>query len=189
MYLDLNHNQITSKDKHLTRTEILTNFATSNNIELLFSVRILDECIDIPSCDSIYITYPSTSKIRTIQRISRAICIDKKNPNKEANIYIWCDQYDRILETLSSIKEFDIHFATKIKIYENGFYTTKKLTTSKEVEFDKKQIEKYIISVKEYKSPIKTNKVPHKQVSIPVAAIVKKTIKDAKKDLIWGIRN
>ena len=47
--LDINHAQITSKNTQKERSEILEHFDKSTNIELLFSVRILDECIDIPS--------------------------------------------------------------------------------------------------------------------------------------------
>jgi superfamily II DNA or RNA helicase len=114
-YLDYEVNQITSIDSAKSRTDILEKFAASNKIQLLFSVRILDECIDIPSCDSIYVTYPTKSKIRTIQRLSRCIRTDKKNPFKIGNIYIWCDEYDQILETLSGIKEYDLFSRIKLK--------------------------------------------------------------------------
>ena len=76
-YINYNINQITSKNNDKQRNKILNDFSNDNNIQLLFSVRILDECIDIPSCDSIYITYPSQSKIRTIQRLCRCIRLDK----------------------------------------------------------------------------------------------------------------
>ena len=103
--IDMDINQITSENNsQKSRKEILENFGNNNNIQILFSVRILDECIDIPKCDSIYITYPSKSKIRTIQRLCRCIRIDKLNKFKQGNIYIWCTEYDEILDTLSGIK-------------------------------------------------------------------------------------
>ena len=56
-------------------------FQKTNRKCVILSVKILDECIDVPKCDSIYITYPSESKIRTIQRMCR--CMRKtNNPNK-----------------------------------------------------------------------------------------------------------
>ena len=105
--LELEYQQIIAENTEKQRNDILKKFADSNERQLLFSIRILDECIDIPKCDSIFITYPSKSKIRTIQRLCRCIRIDKTNKFKIGNIYIWCNQYDDILETLSGIKEYD----------------------------------------------------------------------------------
>jgi superfamily II DNA or RNA helicase len=113
--MQIEMNKITCVNNADSRKKILEDFAKNNKIQLLFSVRILDECIDIPSCDSIYITYPSESKIRTIQRLSRCIRILKSNPYKMANIYIWCNDYHEILNTLSGIKEYDMFFKDKIK--------------------------------------------------------------------------
>ena len=147
-YLEYEINKINSKTSFNDRQKILNNFENNNKIQLLFSIRILDECIDIPTCDSIYITYPSQSKIRTIQRLSRCIRIDKNNKFKIGNIYIWCDEYDKILDTLSGIKEYDIFFKDKISLNETNFYNK-----SNKLEFnkDKKLIEKYILDIKEFK--------------------------------------
>ena len=147
-YIDYDINQITSKTTFNNRTKILNDFEINNKLQLLFSIRILDECIDIPSCDSIYITYPSQSKIRTIQRLSRCIRIDKNNKFKIGNIFIWCDEYDKILDTLSGIKEYDIFFKDKIYLNETNFYNK-----SNKIDFnkDKKLIEKYILGIKEFK--------------------------------------
>jgi superfamily II DNA or RNA helicase len=147
-YLEYEVNQITSIDSAKSRTDILEKFVTSNKIQLLFSVRILDECIDIPSCDSIYVTYPTKSKIRTIQRLSRCIRIDKKNPFKIGNIYIWCDEYDQILETLSGIKEYDLFFKDKIKINETNFFGDSKKDG---IIIDVKLVEKFVMGIKELK--------------------------------------
>ena len=140
--------KITSTYSEKRRTEILNNFSNNNKKQLLFSVRILDECIDIPKCDSIYITYASQSKIRTIQRICRCLRIDKNNKFKIGNIYIWCDEYDKILETLSGIKEYDIFFKDKININETNFKGGNKRV---EIEIDKKVIEKFVLGIKEFK--------------------------------------
>ena len=147
-YLDFDISQITSSNSASSRTKILNSFASSNKLQLLFSVRILDECIDIPSCDSIYITYPSKSKIRTIQRLCRCIRIDKKNPFKVGHIFIWCDKYDEILETLSGIKEYDLFFKNKISINKTDFFgDSNQELYIKDVEV----IKKYIIDIKEFK--------------------------------------
>jgi superfamily II DNA or RNA helicase len=147
-FLKYDIQQITSEDTERKRTKILKNFSENEKIQLLFSVRILDECIDIPKCDSIYITYPSQSKIRTIQRICRCLRIDKNNKFKIGNIYIWCNEYDTILETLSGIKEYDIFFKDKIKINEVNFKGGSKRV---EIEIDKNVIEKFVLGIKEFK--------------------------------------
>jgi superfamily II DNA or RNA helicase len=155
-YLDYEINQITSKNTEKERTKLLNNFATNTKIQLLFSVRILDECIDIPSCDSIFITYPSKSKIRTIQRLCRCIRIDKKNKFKVGNIYIWCEEYDEILETLSGIKEYDLFFKDKISINQTNYYGN---STKLEYTNDIKLIEKYLVGIKEFRQLNWTDKL------------------------------
>jgi hypothetical protein len=147
-YLDIIMDKITSSNTHKSRDEILKNFENRNEIKLLFSVRILDECIDIPKCDSIYITYPSESKIRTIQRICRCIRNDRTNKFKVGNIFIWCNEYDEILNTLSGIKEYDIFFNDKIKLNENNFYGK---SNNDIILNDKKLINNYILDIKEFK--------------------------------------
>ena len=93
----------------------------------------------------------SKNKITTIQRINRATRIDKNNPYKIANIYIWCNEYDEILETLSSIKEFDILFKERININSIDFYNNKTRNDIKILKEDKKLIDEYVIGIKEYK--------------------------------------
>ena len=134
------------------RKEILNKFANNNDkIQLLFNIRILNECIDIPSCDSIYISYSTHNKITTIQRINRSTRIDKNNPYKIANIYLWCDEYNEIFDILSSIKEYDDLFKDKIKINQIDFFNNR---SDKDIEIlnkDEKLLKDYIINIKEYK--------------------------------------
>jgi superfamily II DNA or RNA helicase len=146
--VDYTISQITASNTEKQRTKILNDFATNSNIQLLFSVRILDECVDIPTCDSIFITYPTKAKIRTIQRLCRCIRTNKLNKFKIGNIYIWCEEYDKILETLSGIKEYDIFFKDKIKINSIDFHDGKK---KKGVELDNKLLQKYIVGIKEFR--------------------------------------
>jgi superfamily II DNA or RNA helicase len=148
-YLDYNTNQITSRDPAQERARILNEFTKSSKIELLFSVRILDECIDIPLCDSIFITYPSQSKIRTIQRVCRCIRIDKRNKFKVGNVFIWCDQYDSLLETLSGIKEYDCEFRDKVKVNASNYFGERK---AYDFEGDAILVSKYTIGIKEFNS-------------------------------------
>ena len=148
-YIDLQIQQITSKKSEKERDKILDNFVSNDmSKQLLFSVRILDECIDIPQCDSVYLTYPSESKIRTIQRICRSTRINKQNPHKISNVFVWCNEYHEILQTLSGIKEYDIFFKDKINLVKTNFYGK---TESKEYEQDIKLVENYVLGVKEFK--------------------------------------
>jgi hypothetical protein len=149
-YIKICTSKIISNINEKRRQEILDNFEKpSDYIQLLFSIKILDECIDIPSCDSIFITYPSESKIRTVQRISRCIRLDKNSPYKCGNIFIWCDKYEDIVNTLSGLKDYDIEFQNKIKINEINYYNTSdnKINNEKNIEL----IKNYIVGVKEYK--------------------------------------
>ena len=146
--LEYEINVITSNNSAKSREDILKKFEENDKIQLLFSIRILDECIDIPSCDSIFITHPSKNKIRLIQRLSRCIRIDKNNKFKIANVYIWCDQYDEILDTLSGIKEYDIEFKNKIFVNEIDFYGK---SDKVELNNDIKLLENYIVGVKEFR--------------------------------------
>lgn len=147
--LKLHINQITCDNTAKERKQILGFFAKSSRIELLLSINILTECIDIPSCDSIYITYPSQSKIRTIQRMCRCLRTDPNNKLKIGNIYMWCDKYESMLVTLSGLKEYDELFRNKIDININNFSGKTKL--SKTHTIDKQLISEYIVGIQEYK--------------------------------------
>jgi len=111
---------IICSDTKNIRIKKLEDFNNSNEISILCSVGILDECIDIPSCDSVYITYNCVSKIRIIQRISRAL---RKHNNKIAKILIWCENINTLNLIISTIKEIDNDIITKIKYisYNNIF--------------------------------------------------------------------
>jgi superfamily II DNA or RNA helicase len=150
--LDIDIYSISCENTNKERKNILKSFSkTDDKIQLLFNIKILNECIDIPSCDSIYISYPPKNKITTIQRINRATRINKNNPYKIANIYIWCDEYEEILETLSSIKEYDSMFKDKIKINAVDFYHSKKDKKLELIQNDKILLSNYTLGIKEFK--------------------------------------
>ena len=150
--LDLHMDKITSANSASSRTQILADFAGSSRVELLFSVRILDECIDIPSCDSIYITYPTKSKIRTIQRLMRCTRTISGNKYKVGQVFIWCSEYNSILETLGGIKEIDSSFAEKVMINEVGQFRERGNSDARTaINDDSSEVKKLIIGVKEYR--------------------------------------
>lgn len=149
--MDIEMHSISCDDSVKKRGYVLECFTNNEKIQLLFNIRILNECIDIPACDSVYISYAPKNKITTIQRISRSMRIDKKNPYKVANIYIWCEAYEEILETLSSIKEYDIMFKEKVKLSVVDFYNNKGEKELELIEKDKVLLRDCIIGVKEFK--------------------------------------
>jgi len=112
-YFAITHscNYIISGDLRDERKIKLKQFTDFDGYSFICSVDILNECIDIPKCDSIFIAYPSKSKIRNIQRLCRANRKDKENPNKIANIFLWCQEYkDDLVDFISHIKEYDCKF-------------------------------------------------------------------------------
>jgi superfamily II DNA or RNA helicase len=119
IYFDLNIkiyeiNCNTSK-KH--RLQYMTKFKNDNCINIICNVHILDEGIDIPECDSIYLTHPNNNNINIIQRISRANRLDKNNMDKVAKIFIWSKdkmKTDTIINNLSKT----IHIKNKYTIYD-----------------------------------------------------------------------
>jgi superfamily II DNA or RNA helicase len=149
--MDIDIHSISCDDSEKKRGYVLECFTNNEKIQLLFNIRILNECIDIQACDSVYISYAPKNKITTIQRISRSMRIDKKNPYKVANIYIWCEAYEEILETLSSIKEYDIMFKEKVKLSVVDFYNNKGEKELELIEKDKVLLRDCIIGVKEFK--------------------------------------
>ena len=150
--MDIEIHSISCEDSEKKRAYVLECFTNNEKIQLLFNIRILNECIDIPSCDSVYISYAPKNKITTIQRISRATRIDKNNLYKVANVYIWCEEYEEILETLSSIKEYDIMFKDKVKVSAVDFYNNKDERGLELIEKDKVLLSDCIIGVKEFKA-------------------------------------
>lgn len=102
----------TSKIK---RFEYINKFKLNLNISLILNVQILNEGIDIPICDSVYITNPNNNMINLIQRMSRANRIYK---NKyECKIYLWCNE-NKTNKILSYINyQTNNEFNTKIYKY------------------------------------------------------------------------
>ncbi len=153
-YMNIEMNSISCESSDKQRKERLKWFDDDdigNKIQLLFNIKILNECIDVPACDSVYISYPHKNKITTIQRICRANRKMPGNPYKVANIYIWCDQYDQILDILSSIKEFDLMFQDKIKINTVDFFHTNENKDIDLVTSDKALLTNYILGIKEFR--------------------------------------
>jgi len=73
------------------------------------SVRVLDEGIDVPACDAVYISQSIGNQSRFVQRMCRANRLDYSG--KVANVFVWSDDVEldatlrataRVASTLSS---------------------------------------------------------------------------------------
>ena len=116
---EINYN--TNKKK---RQDFLTKFKCDNtSINILCNVHILDEGIDIPECDSIYLTHPNNNPVNIIQRISRANRLDNNNINKIAKIFIWSKDEVRLEQVMKNItKIINIKYGI-----ENNEFVNKKI--------------------------------------------------------------
>ena len=114
-------NTVNSKE----RTRILHEFQNNkdNDFYIITSVRILDEAIDIPKCDSEFITYvgEQSSDIRTVQRLQRGGRLDSENPMKKNNLFIWCEDWSKAVNILTLLKDSDINFYKKIRVINRNY--------------------------------------------------------------------
>ena len=108
------------------RSDALEAFQDKTKFTFLCSVRILDENIDIPICDSVFITKISdhTSELRTIQRMCRANRKVLNHPNKIAGCFLWSNSEKDICNVLNMVKNEDPGFYHKIKCV-SADYSTK----------------------------------------------------------------
>jgi len=108
--IDLYVDSIICDNNYLERDKVINDFTNFNGYSIICSVAILNECINIIKCDSIFISYPSESKISNIQRLCRANRKDEDNPHKITKIFLWCNEFDDITIFISHLKEFDDNF-------------------------------------------------------------------------------
>ena len=86
----INQYQIDCFTTKTRRAEYIENFKKETDISLMLNVQILNEGINIPLCDSVYIIKPSNNIINLIQRMSRANRIMKDK--SICKIYLWCGE-------------------------------------------------------------------------------------------------
>ena len=146
--LDIWTDTILSTDNKESRINKIKYFTKFTGYSIIISVEILNECIDIKECDSIYITYPSQSKIKNIQRICRANRLDKNNPKKISKIFLWTNEYNEMIDTISHLKEFDNSFTVdKIKIFSLNNNNEQILERSKDIK-KYENLDSFILNVK-----------------------------------------
>ena len=94
-------NIISYNKSRLKRIEIINNFKLSEKISILLNIHILDEGIDIPECDSVYIIQPNNNILNLIQRMCR--CNRITNEKNKSLIILWCgnNKTQKILDYLN----------------------------------------------------------------------------------------
>jgi superfamily II DNA or RNA helicase len=148
--IELKTNAITYKTSLKKRDKIINEFKKDYKMNLLFSVHTLDECIDIPKCDSVYITYKVVNPINIIQRVSR--CLRVYENKGKSGIFLWCNKYREIKLICNLFEDFNINISQKI--------SKENLTISNylnKIIFDNDEIKKDILEQIEYKNEINLN--------------------------------
>ena len=139
--------KITCDTKQKDRENIINKFKNHDGVSILCSVKILDECIDIKECDSVFVTYPCKNKVKMVQRLNRCTRINKTKPNKKGGLLLWCDENDDIAYTMSSLKEYDPELVTKVNVRNKDSNIVRK-DNKKIVENQVGQTTKYIVGIK-----------------------------------------
>ena len=150
--IELKTNSITYKTSLKKRDKIINEFKKDYKMNLLFSVHTLDECIDIPKCDSVYITYKIVNPINIIQRVSRCLRI-YENKGK-SGIFLWCNKYKEIKLVCNLLEDFNINISQKIS--KENLIISNYLN---KVIFDNDEIETDIIEQIEYKNEENLNNI------------------------------
>jgi superfamily II DNA or RNA helicase/phage anti-repressor protein len=98
--------EINYETTKILRNKYLNKFINDNtSINLILNVHIFDEGIDIPQCDSIYLTHPNNNIQNIIQRISRANRLDVNNIDKIAKVFIWSKDKIKLENIISNISK------------------------------------------------------------------------------------
>jgi superfamily II DNA or RNA helicase len=106
IYFDFNIKvyDINYKTSSKNREKTLVKFKNDNTcINIICNVHILDEGIDIPECDSVYLTHPNNNPINIIQRISRSNRLDIYNKEKIAKVFLWCKNEIKLEQIINNL--------------------------------------------------------------------------------------
>lgn len=137
--IDLFVDVIVSNTKRKARQEILNNFTSNQYLSIIIAVHILDECIDIPLCDSVYLSYDSKIKIRTIQRVFRCLRKSEDKPTI-SGIFMYYDSRNN--DIFNELKEYNVHDKNTMKIKQKIVNKENKKGKDKDNENKEKEIMK-----------------------------------------------
>ena len=132
--------KVTSSVPHGKRTELLDTFQqedTEGLFRVLTSVRILDEAVDLPKCDSVFISSvgEQSSDIRFFQRCQRSSTLDPHHPMKRNHIFLWADGWESCVNALQYLRESDPAFHKKMRCLNtryDGGETKERITREKQ---------------------------------------------------------
>jgi superfamily II DNA or RNA helicase len=133
---------IVDTTKKSARVKILSDFASSQILSIIVSVHILDECIDIPTCDSVYLSYKSLSKIRTIQRISRCMRIHE-NKRLKSGIMMYCRNVQEINKFFKEMTDNKIRLKIETKDRINNIKILREIGLKESCEEASNQLQNY----------------------------------------------
>jgi superfamily II DNA/RNA helicase len=112
---------ITCRTTQRDRDEIISAFRNDDGdcFHVLASVKILDEGIDIPACDSIFVSEVSCkssdrSHMRAVQRLCRAVRKDRSNPFKVARAFVYAEDDASLVDMFSLLKDNDPEFHLRV---------------------------------------------------------------------------
>jgi len=90
--------------KNVRNTAITKFRNNATKISVILNVHVLDEGIDIPECDSVFLTNPNNNPINIIQRISRA---NRLHKNKViANILLWTKDHIKLNDIIKLLADY-----------------------------------------------------------------------------------
>ena len=98
IYIDI----VTYNTSSKKRNEILKKFKENTVLSIIVSVHILDECVNIQECDSIYISYKNEFQEKTIQRICRCMRIHPSKRQK-SGVFLFCNNITEIQNYFNEI--------------------------------------------------------------------------------------
>jgi len=103
--ISIETNIIDYKTSKLNRIYYLKQFKLSNITQILINIQILNEGIDIPLCDSVFITKPNENITNLIQRMCRC---NRILPNKQTSfIYLWTECNNKVFNYLNNFFDND----------------------------------------------------------------------------------
>ena len=140
---------LTSEDGQNIRKKTLEKFAEFEGVSIILSVNLLNEGIDILSCDSVFFASPCKSKIRIVQRVCRANRVNQENPGKVASIFVWTEEVDECSNLVGALKEFDSFFCEKVGVISRK-YEKKSIEKDKSIEAAQMTVEKFCVGIREY---------------------------------------
>ena len=120
--VDLFTGIVVSDTKKRERRRILREFekdsdSQTKKLYVIMSIRILDEGIDLPKCDSVFMANvtQNSSLIRLVQRMCRSNRLDSSNVNKKSNVFIWYEEeFGKIVYLLDELHDTDPEYLKKI---------------------------------------------------------------------------